>query len=390
MTGTPGNDRLAGTPRADAIRGLAGRDRAARREVAPTSCRVAPGGDSVDAGPGGDLVATSYDGSRDSVRCGPGVDVVNADLTDSVARDCELVGRRLSRDPYTTSDSQHETEVEPDSFTFGRTTVADLPGRPPLSTAPPRTSDTRSRGTTGTTWQQRAPPGPDRREQPGGRAPARERPGRRLRRRARHLADLDACPRRCHHAARDQPLGRRLDVEQRARRSGGTGRRRASRSTRTGSRATTRSRRRSTAAATSSTRTRPTATCSPSPGRTTAGSPGRCPSDIGARPAVGVFPAIRPTGELVVVYLWETGTFGIAASRSADGGATWGRARPDRRRRHVVRDSRLPRVPAPLRGGGDVRARLGGVAFLRARADRGTPSSSRPRPTAPCGRRRER
>ncbi len=46
-------------------------------------------------------------------------------------------------------------------------------------------------------------------------------------------------------------------------------------------------------------------------------------ADIGARPAVGVFPAIRPTGELVVVYLWEVGQAAIAASRSSDGGATW-------------------------------------------------------------------
>ena len=58
------------------------------------------------------------------MRCGAGTDVVNADLIDAVARDCELVGRRLSRDPYTSDDAQHETEVEPDSFTFGRTTVA--------------------------------------------------------------------------------------------------------------------------------------------------------------------------------------------------------------------------------------------------------------------------
>ena len=58
------------------------------------------------------------------MRCGPGADVVNADLTDTVARDCELVGRRLSRDPYGSADAQHETEAEPDSFTFGRTTVA--------------------------------------------------------------------------------------------------------------------------------------------------------------------------------------------------------------------------------------------------------------------------
>ncbi len=46
-------------------------------------------------------------------------------------------------------------------------------------------------------------------------------------------------------------------------------------------------------------------------------------ADIGARPAVGVFPAIRPTGELVVVYLWEVGQAAIAASRSSDGGVTW-------------------------------------------------------------------
>src|SRR4029450_7346738 len=70
------------------------------------------------------LGAVSYDGARDTVRCGSGSDVVNADPEDAVRGDCELVGRRLSRDPYTSADAQHETEVEPDSFTFGRTTVA--------------------------------------------------------------------------------------------------------------------------------------------------------------------------------------------------------------------------------------------------------------------------
>jgi hypothetical protein len=48
------------------------------------------------------------------------------------------------------------------------------------------------------------------------------------------------------------------------------------------------------------------------------------PVDIGARPGVGVFPAIRPTGEVVVVYLLQAGQLAIAASRSVDGGATWG------------------------------------------------------------------
>jgi len=46
--------------------------------------------------------------------------------------------------------------------------------------------------------------------------------------------------------------------------------------------------------------------------------------DIGARPAVGVFPVIRPAGELVVAYLWELSRFAIAASTSRDGGASWG------------------------------------------------------------------
>ena len=52
-----------------------------------------------------------------------GLDVVNADLVDAVARNCELVGRRVSRDPYRNDGAQHESEVEPDSSTSGRTTV---------------------------------------------------------------------------------------------------------------------------------------------------------------------------------------------------------------------------------------------------------------------------
>ena len=123
VTGTPRNDRLVGTPQADVIRGLAGRDQLLGRG-GRDFLQGGPGRDTIDAGPGADRVAVSYDGSHDSVHCGPGLDVVNADLTDSVARDCELVGRRLSRDPYRDPLAQHETEVEPDSFTFGTTTVA--------------------------------------------------------------------------------------------------------------------------------------------------------------------------------------------------------------------------------------------------------------------------
>jgi hypothetical protein len=53
-----------------------------------------------------------------------GADVVNADPLDRVASDCELVSRRISRDPYGNPQSQHETEVEPDSLSVGGTTVA--------------------------------------------------------------------------------------------------------------------------------------------------------------------------------------------------------------------------------------------------------------------------
>ena len=63
-------------------------------------------------------------GVRDVVSCGRGRDLVTADWLDRVAGDCEVVTRQASRDPYANSASQHQTEVEPDSFAFGRTVVA--------------------------------------------------------------------------------------------------------------------------------------------------------------------------------------------------------------------------------------------------------------------------
>ncbi len=123
VIGTAGDDRLSGTPRADTILGREGRDRLLGRGGADF-LQGGAGRDLIDAGAGDDRVAAQYDGARDTVRCGGGADLVNADLLDAVAADCELVGRRLSRDPYTTPDSVHETQVEPDSLTVGRTTVA--------------------------------------------------------------------------------------------------------------------------------------------------------------------------------------------------------------------------------------------------------------------------
>lgn len=123
IEGTPRGDRLTGTPRADSLFGREGADRLIAREGSDF-VHGGPGRDVIDAGPGNDRVATQYDGARDRVVCGPGVDVVTADPLDAVAPDCEVVSRRISRDPYTDPDGQHETQVEPDSLTVGRTTVA--------------------------------------------------------------------------------------------------------------------------------------------------------------------------------------------------------------------------------------------------------------------------
>ena len=79
--------------------------------------------DSVFAGGGNDRVQVAF-GGKDRVDCGPGIDIVSADLTDSIAANCEIVSRRLSVDPNANTDSQHETAVEPDSFSWGATVVA--------------------------------------------------------------------------------------------------------------------------------------------------------------------------------------------------------------------------------------------------------------------------
>jgi hypothetical protein len=66
----------------------------------------------------------AWNGVRDTVSCGRGRDVVTADASDRVARDCEVVSREISRDPYRNPQSQHETQVEPDSFAFGSSVLA--------------------------------------------------------------------------------------------------------------------------------------------------------------------------------------------------------------------------------------------------------------------------
>jgi len=122
IQGTDRNDRLVGTPRADAIFGRGGSDQILGL-VGGDLLSGGAGRDVIDGGPGNDRIVAQYDGGRDRVLCGGGLDVVDADQLDKVASDCELVSRRLSRDPYTDPAGQHETEVEPDSLTVGHTTV---------------------------------------------------------------------------------------------------------------------------------------------------------------------------------------------------------------------------------------------------------------------------
>jgi hypothetical protein len=122
ITGTAHNDRLVGTARADSLDGLAGDDTLlglAGNDV----LRGGPGRDRLVGGPGDDAIAANGDDSRDTISCGSGTDVVNADLGDSVAADCDVLSRQISTDTLTGGDGQHATEVEPDSFAFGGTMV---------------------------------------------------------------------------------------------------------------------------------------------------------------------------------------------------------------------------------------------------------------------------
>jgi BNR repeat-like domain len=66
----------------------------------------------------------TVNGVRDVVTCGLGYDLATVDGFDRVGRDCETVTRRASLDPYRNPGSEHETEVEPDSFASGTTVVA--------------------------------------------------------------------------------------------------------------------------------------------------------------------------------------------------------------------------------------------------------------------------
>ena len=367
-----------GTPRADVLRGLAGGDvlvAGPGRDFLDGG----PGRDTHDAGAGADLIATSYDGARDVVRCGAGVDVVNADLPDTVTRDCELVGRRLSRDPYTTADAQHETEVEPDSFTFGRTTVATFQvgrrfdgaatnagwavttndGAHVAERAPARAHDgepARRAGTPEpairslrTTPHMR--PGSSRRSRSKARQPASRSTGRRtappgalrsphVEERADEGIAFDKNWLACDNTPSSPFYGRCYLVY-------------------------THSTDRDMLAVSWS---------------TDGGLTWSAPVDIGARPGVGVFPAIRPTGEIVVVYLLQgDGQFAIAvvADRRTEA-------------RRGARPSVSPRSTAVAGFETFARSRCRARRWIaRPRVgDAGTTASRPVRPRTPCSSRR--
>jgi len=320
VTGTPRSDRLVGTPRADVILGLAGKDELLAGRGADF-LHGGPGGDTHDAGPGDDLIATSYDASRDLVRCGSGLDVVNADLTDTVASDCELVGRRLSRDPYRNDGAQHETEVEPDSFTFGPTTVATFQVGRRFDGAATNVGFAVTTND-GASWRSGLLPGLTVASQPPGPNARASDPV--VAYDAAHATwlistlALDAAATRLAInrspdgatwsnavAALEERVGQGVAYDKNWLACDNT-----SSSSLYG---------RCYLVYTHSADRDMLAVSWSDDG----GLSWSVPVDVGVRPAVGVFPAIGPTGELVVVYNWETSQSAIAASRSTDGGATW-------------------------------------------------------------------
>ncbi len=123
LKGTPRPDRLIGTARLDVLLGFGGKDYLEGRR----GNDFLDGGaasDTAFAGPGADRLQLAFDAAPDRASCGPGRDLVTADLSDSAAPDCEVVSRQLSRDPFRGLGAQEGTEVEPDSFSRGSVVVA--------------------------------------------------------------------------------------------------------------------------------------------------------------------------------------------------------------------------------------------------------------------------
>lgn len=122
ITGSERADRLLGTAQADLLDGRGGDD--VLLGLGGRDLLVGGDGrDLLDGGSGNDRISSQGDLARDTVRCGPGQDLANADLGDRLEPGCELVVRQLSRDTTTLDGAQHATQVEPDSFAWGSTVV---------------------------------------------------------------------------------------------------------------------------------------------------------------------------------------------------------------------------------------------------------------------------
>ncbi len=106
LTGTNGDDQLKGTNKAEEIRGLRGEDEIVDglgKDVvyggAGSDNLIGYGGDtSTDGfrgGEGGDIIQSGdVPATKDRVRCGSGVDRVDADKADVVSDNCERVNIR--------------------------------------------------------------------------------------------------------------------------------------------------------------------------------------------------------------------------------------------------------------------------------------------------------
>jgi Ca2+-binding RTX toxin-like protein len=93
VRGRAGDDTISGGEGFDVLHGGHGRDTLSGghgNDRLLASARRDPASDTVNGDEGDDRILVR-DGHRDVVTCGPGIDRVRADATDSVAADCEAV-----------------------------------------------------------------------------------------------------------------------------------------------------------------------------------------------------------------------------------------------------------------------------------------------------------
>ncbi|HEX6026786.1 MAG TPA: hypothetical protein VFZ00_32615 [Solirubrobacter sp.] len=113
VLGGSGADTLTTGDVADTVNGGDGNDRLATG----AGDDVVTGGlgiDDIDAGPGNDDVRAA-DGLADAVRCGDGIDRVEADGLDTVALDCETVTRTMTAPPEAGATATDKTAPKVDA-----------------------------------------------------------------------------------------------------------------------------------------------------------------------------------------------------------------------------------------------------------------------------------